>query len=183
MKLPNLLMLIKQNLPLPRNLAHGKLLTVFLKRVNLLYLLYSMAQRYCLLHTVKKNCLLKTFFRYLFACFSSRTNLKLHNISVTLKLIKKVTYNLDLSKASNPNCIPVVILKICEPELSYILAEIFNLCWKESSFPDCWKVSLVVPILKNVGKTCMAKNYCSVSFLSVVNKSLKYSEIIGLLIT
>ena len=32
--------------------------------------------------------------------FSSRTNLKLHNISVTPKIFKKVVTNLDLSKAS-----------------------------------------------------------------------------------
>ena len=32
--------------------------------------------------------------------FPSRTNLKLHNISVTLKMVKKVIMNLDLSKAN-----------------------------------------------------------------------------------
>ena len=32
--------------------------------------------------------------------FSSRTNLKLHNISATPKIFKKVVTNLDLSKAS-----------------------------------------------------------------------------------
>ena len=63
--------------------------------------------------------------------FPSRTNLKLHNISVTPKMVKKVIMNLDLSKASGPDCIPVVILKNCEPELSYILAEFFNKCLKE----------------------------------------------------
>ena len=69
--------------------------------------------------------------------FPSRTNLKLHNISVTPKMVKKVIMNLDLSKASSPDCIPVVVLKNCEPELSYILAELFNKCLKESCFPDC----------------------------------------------
>ena len=54
--------------------------------------------------------------------FASRTNLKLYNISVTPKMVKKVIMNLDLSKASGPDCIPVVVLKNCEPELSYILA-------------------------------------------------------------
>ena len=34
--------------------------------------------------------------------------------------------NLDSSKASGPDCIPVVVLKNCEPDLSYILAELFN---------------------------------------------------------
>ena len=66
--------------------------------------------------------------------FPSRTNLKLHNISVTPKMVKKVIRNLDLSKASGPDCIPVVVLKSCEPELSYILAELFNKCLKESFF-------------------------------------------------
>ena len=45
--------------------------------------------------------------------FPSRTNLKLHNISVTSKMVKKVTMNLDLSKASGPDCIPVMVLKNC----------------------------------------------------------------------
>ena len=83
--------------------------------------------------------------------FPSRTNLKLHTISVTPKMVRKVMMNLDLSKASGPDCIPVVVLKNCEPELSYILAELFNKCLKESCFPDCWKVSSVVPVFKDVG--------------------------------
>ena len=48
----------------------------------------------------------------------SRINLKLHNISVTPKMVKMVIMNLDSSKASGPDCIPVVVLKNCEPELS-----------------------------------------------------------------
>ena len=69
--------------------------------------------------------------------FPSRTNLKLHNISITPKMVRKVIMNLDLSKTSGLDCIPVVVLKNCEPELSYILAELFNKCLKESCFPDC----------------------------------------------
>ena len=69
--------------------------------------------------------------------FPSRTNLKLLNISVTPKMVKKVITNLDSSKASGPDCIPVVVLKNCEPKLSYILAELFNMSLKESCFPDC----------------------------------------------
>ena len=67
----------------------------------------------------------------------SRTNLKLHNISVPLKMVKKVIMNLDLSKASAPDRIPVVVLKNCEPKPAYILAKLFNKCLKESCFPDC----------------------------------------------
>ena len=102
--------------------------------------------------------------------FPFRTNLKLHNISVTPKMVRKVVMNLDLSKVSGPDCIPVVVLKNCESELSYILAEFFNKCLKGSCFPDCWKVSSVVPVFKNVGERSTAKNYRPVSLLSVVSK-------------
>ena len=67
----------------------------------------------------------------------SRTKLKLHNISLTPKMVKKLIINLDLSKPCGPDCVPVVILKNYEPELSYRLAELFNNCLKESCFPDC----------------------------------------------
>ena len=101
--------------------------------------------------------------------FSSRTNLKLDNISVTPKMVEKVIMNIDLSKASGPDSIPVVVLKNCEPELFYIPVELFNKCLKESRFPDCWKVSLVV-VFQNVGERSTAKNYLPVSLLSVVSK-------------
>ena len=39
----------------------GELLIVFSTKVNLLYLLYSMDRRCCLLHMIKQNYLLKTF--------------------------------------------------------------------------------------------------------------------------
>ena len=65
--------------------------------------------------------------------FPSRTNLKLH-ITITPKMVKKVIMNLDLSKASGPDCIPVVVLKNCEPEISHILAEFFSMCLRESCF-------------------------------------------------
>ena len=102
--------------------------------------------------------------------FPSRINLKLHNISVTPKMVKKVIMNLDLSKASGTDCIPVVVLKNCELELSFILAELFNKCLKESCFPDCWKVSSVVPVFKNVAERSAAKNYHLVSLFSVVSR-------------
>ena len=44
--------------------------------------------------------------------------------------------NLNYSKVFGPDCIPVVVLKKYEPERSYILAELFNICLKESCFPD-----------------------------------------------
>ena len=139
-------MLLKQKSPsLPRNLAlktFGELLIMFSKKVNLLYLLYSSAQRCCLLHLIKQNCLLKTFLRTLILM----TWVSLYQFSL-LELIWS-----------------------CESELSYILAELFNIRLKVSCFPDCWKVSFVVPVFKNVGGRSTAKDYCLVSLLFVLSK-------------
>ena len=42
--------------------------------------------------------------------FPSRTNLKLDNISVTPKLVKRVITKLNLPKASGPDSVAVVVL-------------------------------------------------------------------------
>ena len=63
-----------------------------------------------------------------------------------------------------------MVLKNCEPELSHMIAKLFNNCLKKSCFPGCWKVSSVVPVFKNVEERSAAKNYRPVSLLSVVSK-------------
>ena len=126
---------------------------------------------------IKQNYVVKKVSRYSslddsdisLPVFPSRSNLKLHNISLTSKLDAKVISNLDFSKASGPDCIQVMVLKNCKSECSYKLSEIFNMCLKQSCFPDCWNVSLVSPVL-NVCKKCMAKRDHSVSLLWLVNK-------------
>ena len=70
---------------------------------------------------------------------------------------------------SGPDYIPVVVLENCEPELLYILAELFNMCLKEFCFRDSRKVSLVI-LVKNVEEASTAKNYGPVSLHSVVSK-------------
>ena len=126
-------MLIKPDRPsLPRNLAlriFGKLPIVFSTKVNLLYLFHS------IFSSDKTKLIAKNFlknsnpedFGIPLPVPSSRTNLKLHNVSATPKMVKKVIMNLDSSKASGLDCVPVVVLKDCNPELSKILAELFNM--------------------------------------------------------
>ena len=134
-------------------------------------------------HLIKQNCFLKTFSKnfniddsdIFLPVFPSRTNMKLHNISVTPKIVKMVVKSFDWSLATGPICIQVLVLKNCEPKLSYILAELFSVCLEESCFPDYWKVSLVVPILKNTGERSIAKNYgpALLIFFLCLLKSLK----------
>ena len=61
-------------------------------------------------------------------------------------MVKKVIIILELTKASRPDCIPVVVLKNCEPEVSYILAELFNDSLKGSCVFFLW----IVRSLKNL---------------------------------
>ena len=105
--------------------------------------------------------------------FPSRTKLKMYNILVIAKLVKKVVINLDFSKLSDTGFIPVMVLKNCDPELSYIPAELVNMCMREPCFPYYLKVSSVAPVFKNVGERSTAKNYRPVSLFSVANKILE----------
>ena len=109
-------MLLKQTSlsPLSGNLAlssFGELLILFSTKLNPLKLLSSTAGWCCLLHLIKQNCLLKSFLR---------------TLTLMTQASLSILTNLDISKVPGLNCILVVFLKICEPELSYILAELFN---------------------------------------------------------
>ena len=77
-----------------------------------------------------------------------------------------------MSKASGPDCIVVVVLKKGEPELSYILAELFNKYLKESWFPDCCKVSSVVPVFKNVWERAIRPLWLVNSLSKIVNNRI-----------
>ena len=100
---------------------------------------------------------------------SSRTNLKLH-IPATLKLIKRVMADRDLSKAYSPNCVPVIHLNDCKLKLSDILVELLNIFLKENCLPDSWRVSSVVPVFKKLERDLRAKNFRIVSRLYVAIK-------------
>ena len=67
-------------------------------------------------------------------------------------MVKKVITNLDSSKASDLDCIPVVFVRNYEPKLSYMLAELLNKFQKHPCFPESWKLSSLVPVFKMLGK-------------------------------
>ena len=56
-----------------------------------------------------------------------RTILKLHNFRVIPRMVKQIITDLDSSNPSGSECIPVLVLKICEAELSNILISSFFL--------------------------------------------------------
>ena len=91
-------------------------------------------------------------------------------------MVKKVITDLDSSKASGPDCIPVVVLKNCESDtkkLSQILAELFNMCLKDSCFQIVGKSHQWSLYLRMLGKGLLLKiTFLLVFFLWLV-KSLK----------
>ena len=104
-------MLIKHgSLTLLRNLAiatFDEYLIEFQPNVNLFFLLYLMVLRCCLLYLIwKRYFLLKSFPRMLILMTQvflylevSRSNLKMHNVSVSFNTVKKGITDLDSSKA------------------------------------------------------------------------------------
>ena len=82
-------------------------------------------------------------------------------------MIKMVITNLGLSKAPGPDYFLVVVLKNCEHVFSYMLDELFDMCLTESCFPDCFKVSLVVPV-RMLGKGLLLKTTVLLVFLWLV---------------
>ena len=125
-------MLLKQRIPsLPRNLVlvtFGELIKVFLTKAGkstiplfngvVPEVLSSASDKAKLFpKNLSKNSSLDDSVISLSFIHSS-TNLRLYNISITPKMVKKVITTLDSSKAFGPGCIPVVVLKNCEPELS-----------------------------------------------------------------
>ena len=163
-------MLIKQkSLSLPRNLAlmiSGALLIVFsakIKDESAIPLLFNGLELWSSASDTAKlfaknfsgNSNLEDSGMSLPA-FSSRTKLKLHNISVISKLDKKVITNLDLSKGSGLDCISMLALKNCESDFSYMLDELLNICLKESIF-QILKGLTCDPVFKNLGERSTAK--------------------------
>ena len=133
---------------------------------KLLYLLFLLALRYCLKHLIifSNNSYLDDYYISL-PDVPSRNNLKLRNISVTT--------NFDSPRVFGPDCIPSIVLKNCEPELAYILTKFFNICLKESCFPEWWKASTVVHVFKNVVERSTAKNCNFFSFLFVITELIE----------
>ena len=111
----------KPVLSLLSNLAHvtfGELLIVFPTTVALLdpwVLSFVFDKAKLFVKIFLKNSNLDDVGILLFAV-SSSTNLKMPYIPVPPKLVKKVITNLDSSKEPDPDCVPVVVKRKCEPE-------------------------------------------------------------------
>ena len=102
--------------------------------------------------------------------FPSRTDQQLTFFKVTVKDVSKIIKNLQTGKATGPDNIPVVVLKRISPELSPILAKLFNRCIRAGCFPTSWKFSVVCPVYKNSGDRQSPSQYRPISLLCIISK-------------
>ena len=101
--------------------------------------------------------------------FPSRTDIEVPDPLITPMKVARIIHTLDASKATGPDGIPVIVLKMCSPELSPILAKLFNMCVSSSVFPSSRKVASVVPISKGAGEHSDPTNYRPISLLPIVS--------------
>ena len=105
----------------------------------------------------------------------------------TFSISQTIIY-VNASKATGPDRIPAIVLKMCSPELSPVFAKLHNKWLAESCFPSCWKSSSVVPVFKNDGEASDPGKYRPINlpiiskiFDSFINDNLtKYLDITGL---
>lgn len=94
----------------------------------------------------------QSFLGYLLPNFPHFNEHNLSNTLISVREVSRLIKSLDPSKATGPDKIPVVILKNINPELSLILAKLFNYCLKEKSFPSLWKEANVCSVFKKAGE-------------------------------
>ena len=64
--------------------------------------------------------------------FPSRTEHRLTSRKITARMVSHAIYHLDTCKATGPDRISSIVLKMCSPELSTVLAELYNKCLAKS---------------------------------------------------
>lgn len=76
---------------------------------------------------------------------------------------------LNSSKSTGSNEIPIKYLKLATTIIAPILTDLFNYCIKSGEYPDILKVAQIVPIHKK-GEKEKCTNYRPISLLSPINK-------------
>ena len=73
-------------------------------------------------------------------------------------------------EATGHDRIPAIVLKMCSPGISTVLAKLYNKCLTESCFPSCRKSSSVVPVFKYDGEISDPGKYRTISLLPIISK-------------
>ena len=79
---------------------------------------------------------------------------------------------LNNNKAKRGNDVDTKFIKYCKDIISPIISDLFNLCVIKGVFPDCLKVSEIIPVFKKGDKN-NPTNYRPISLLSQFNKIIE----------
>ena len=90
---------------------------------------------------------------------------RLSSEHITAKMVSCAIYNVNAS-----NRIPAIVLKMCSPDHSPVLAKLYNKCLAKSCFPSCWNSSSLVPVFKNDGYRSYPGKYHHISLLPIISK-------------
>ena len=101
--------------------------------------------------------------------FPLRTNGLLSSIELSREEILDILQILKLGKASGLDCVSHHLLKFTAQTVSIPLEKLFNLSLSRGTFPEQWKIALVIPLFKNGDKTNTC-NYRPIALLSAVGK-------------
>ena len=161
LKLPNLLVLIKQNnLSLARNMTlatFGELFLAFSTNLIELYLVYLMVLRCSLLNLISQSYLLKFFVRLLILLTKVSLYLFYH-VELIWTAWCSWTFHIDWAGHNRPRFLARVWLWLYFSSGSEDLSTwtFMDISWTSQYvserilFPDCPKLSYVVPVFRNV---------------------------------
>lgn len=93
-------------------------------------------------------------------------------IRITQKDVRRALLSLDTRKASGPDNIPAIMLKVCAPELVPILTRLFKMSYSAGMVPSSWKSALVHPIPKK-GDRSDPSNYRPIAITSLLSKVME----------
>ena len=86
---------------------------------------------------------------------------------LTLPLLGE--FNLETNKASGGDGIPVTLFQILKDDAVKVLHSICQQIWTTQQWPQDWKMSVFIPILKK-GSSRECSNYCTIGLISHASK-------------
>jgi hypothetical protein len=84
----------------------------------------------------------------------------------------EVLKTIDSLNAKKSSDLPVKFIKYVGTEISSLLSNLFNLCFRNGCYPDLLKNAKIVPIFKT-GNSGLLGNYRPISILPIINKILE----------
>ena len=92
----------------------------------------------------------------------------------TVDEVEHLLLGLDLSKASGPDLVSAHMLKNTAISIAPSVTNLFNLSLRQGIVPECWKESMITPILKSSSKPKSdPNNYRPISLTPILCKLLE----------